>query len=342
MKMIVVLDGYAMNPGDLSFAGLEALGDCTVYDFTRPEEVISRAQDAEMVLTNKTRLTAEMIAAMPKLEYIGVLATGYNNVDIEAARQRGIVVANVPAYSTASVAQLAFAHILNITMQVQHHSEEVHKGRWMRNRDFCFWDNTLIELEGKTIGLVGFGNTGQATAAIALGFGMKVLAYTSKSQDKLPKILPSMVLGKLAYTSKSQDKLPKGVCSVSLDELFSSSDIVSLHCPLTPETRGLVNAERIAQMKSTAILINTSRGPVVDEQALADALNAGRWYAAGVDVLSSEPPKADNPLLTAKNCYITPHIAWATKEARERLMAITTENVRAFLDGHPINDVTRK
>lgn len=320
MKKIVVLDGYAMNPGDLSFAGLEALGNCTVYDFTRPEEVISRAQDAEMVLTNKTRLTAEMIAAMPKLEYIGVLATGYNNVDIEAARQRGIVVANVPAYSTASVAQLAFAHILNITMQVQHHSEEVHKGRWMRNRDFCFWDNTLIELEGKTIGLVGFGNTGQATAAIALGFGMKVLAYTSKSQDKLPK----------------------GVCSVSLDELFSSSDIVSLHCPLTPETRGLVNAERIAQMKSTAILINTSRGPVVDERALADALNAGRLYAAGVDVLSSEPPKADNPLLTAKNCYITPHIAWATKEARERLMAITTENVRAFLDGHPINDVTRK
>lgn len=320
MKKIVVLDGYAMNPGDLSFAGLEALGDCTVYDFTRPEEVISRAQDAEMVLTNKTRLTAEMIAAMPKLEYIGVLATGYNNVDIEAARQRGIVVANVPAYSTASVAQLAFAHILNITMQVQHHSEEVHKGRWMRNRDFCFWDNTLIELEGKTIGLVGFGNTGQATAAIALGFGMKVLAYTSKSQDKLPK----------------------GVCSVSLDELFSSSDIVSLHCPLTPETRGLVNAERIAQMKSTAILINTSRGPVVDERALADALNAGRLYAAGVDVLSSEPPKADNPLLTAKNCYITPHIAWATKEARERLMAIITENVRAFLDGHPINDVTRK
>lgn len=320
MKKIVVLDGYAMNPGDLSFAGLEALGNCTVYDFTRPEEVISRAQDAEMVLTNKTRLTAEMIAAMPKLEYIGVLATGYNNVDIEAARQRGIVVANVSAYSTASVAQLAFAHILNITMQVQHHSEEVHKGRWMRNRDFCFWDNTLIELEGKTIGLVGFGNTGQATAAIALGFGMKVLAYTSKSQDKLPK----------------------GVCSVSLDELFSSSDIVSLHCPLTPETRGLVNAERIAQMKSTAILINTSRGPVVDERALADALNAGRLYAAGVDVLSSEPPKADNPLLTAKNCYITPHIAWATKEARERLMAITTENVRAFLDGHPINDVTRK
>lgn len=320
MKKIVVLDGYAMNPGDLSFAGLEALGNCTVYDFTRPEEVIPWAQEAEMVLTNKTRLTAESIAALPKLEYIGVLATGYNNVDIEAARQRGIVVSNVPAYSTASVAQLAFAHILNITMQVQHHSEEVHKGRWEHNRDFCFWDNTLIELEGKTIGLVGFGNTGQATAAIALGFGMKVLAYTSKSQDKLPK----------------------GVCSVSLDELFSSSDIVSLHCPLTPETRGLVNAERIAQMKSTAILINTSRGPVVDERALADALNAGRLYAAGVDVLSSEPPKADNPLLTAKNCYITPHIAWATKEARERLMAITTENVRAFLDGHPINDVTRK
>lgn len=320
MKKIVVLDGYAMNPGDLSFAGLEALGDCTVYDFTRPEEVIPRAQDAEMVLTNKTRLTAEMIAAMPKLEYIGVLATGYNNVDIEAARQRGIVVANVPAYSTASVAQLAFAHILNITMQVQHHSEEVHKGRWMCNRDFCFWDNTLIELEGKTIGLVGFGNTGQATAAIALGFGMKVLAYTSKSQDKLPE----------------------GVRSVSLDELFNSSDIVSLHCPLTSETRGLVNAERIAQMKPTAILINTSRGPVVDERALADALNAGRLYAAGVDVLSSEPPKADNPLLTAKNCYITPHIAWATKEARERLMAITTENVQAFLAGHPINDVTRK
>ena len=222
MKKIVVLDGYAMNPGDLSFDGIEALGDCTVYDFTKPGEVLERAKDAEILLSNKTRLTAEAIAALPKLEYIGILATGYNNVDLEAARNRGIVVANVPAYSTASVAQLAFAHILNITMQVQHHSEQVHAGRWVRNRDFCFWDNTLLELAGKTIGVVGFGHTGAATAAIALGFGMKVAAYTSKPQSQLPE----------------------GVRSVSLDELFRQSDIVSLHCPLTPETRGMVNAAR--------------------------------------------------------------------------------------------------
>lgn len=314
---IIVLDGYTANPGDLSWEELKALGDCTIYERTAPEELLERAADAEILLTNKVVLHADAIAALPALKYIGVLATGYNVVDIEAARKRGIVVTNIPAYSTASVAQMVFAHILNITQQVQHYTQEVRGGRWSNNPDFCFWDVPLTELQGKRIGIVGLGNTGSATARIALGFGMEVYAYTSKSFLQLPP----------------------DIKKAELDELFATCDIVSLHCPLTDATREIVNATRLKQMKPTAILINTGRGPLVNEQDLADALNSGVILAAGVDVLSQEPPRADNPLLTARNCYITPHIAWATTAARERLMQTMLENLKAFLAGKPINNV---
>lgn len=316
---IVVLDGYGLNPGDLSWDAVSQLGELTVYDRTSSEEVIARSAGAEAILTNKTVITAEIMEALPDLKYIGVLATGYNVVNIDAAREKGIVVTNIPAYSTPSVAQMVFAHILNIAQQVQHHSEEVRKGRWTNNADFCFWDTPLIELREKKIGLVGLGHTGFNTARIAIGFGMQVTAYTSKSSLQLPPEIKKR----------------------TLDELFSECDIVSLHCPLTDETKELVNAERLRLMKPTAILINTGRGPLVNEQDLADALNAGKLYAAGLDVLSSEPPKADNPLLTARNCYITPHIAWASLEARTRLMDILVENIKAFQAGKPVNNVVR-
>lgn len=316
---IVVLDGYGLNPGDLSWDAVSQLGELTVYDRTSSEEVIERSAGAEAILTNKTVITAEIMEALPDLKYIGVLATGYNVVNIDAAREKGIVVTNIPAYSTPSVAQMVFAHILNIAQQVQHHSEEVRKGRWTNNADFCFWDTPLIELREKKIGLVGLGHTGFNTARIAIGFGMQVTAYTSKSSLQLPPEIKKR----------------------TLDELFSECDIVSLHCPLTDETKELVNAERLRLMKPTAILINTGRGPLVNEQDLADALNAGKLYAAGLDVLSSEPPKADNPLLTARNCYITPHIAWASLEARTRLMDILVENIKAFQAGKPVNNVAQ-
>lgn len=316
---IVVLDGYGLNPGDLSWDAVSQLGELTVYDRTSSEEIIARSAGAEAILTNKTVITAEIMEALPNLKYIGVLATGYNVVNIDAAREKGIVVTNIPAYSTPSVAQMVFAHILNIAQQVQHHSEEVRKGRWTNNADFCFWDTPLIELREKKIGLVGLGHTGFNTARIAIGFGMQVTAYTSKSSLQLPPEIKKR----------------------TLDELFSECDIVSLHCPLTDETKELVNAERLRLMKPTAILINTGRGPLVNEQDLADALNAGKLYAAGLDVLSSEPPKADNPLLTARNCYITPHIAWASLEARTRLMDILVENIKAFQAGKPVNNVAR-
>ena len=316
---IVVLDGYGLNPGDLSWDAVSQLGELTVYDRTSSEEVIERSAGAEAILTNKTVITAEIMEALPDLKYIGVLATGYNVVNIDAAREKGIVVTNIPAYSTPSVAQMVFAHILNIAQQVQHHSEEVRKGRWTNNADFCFWDTPLIELREKKIGLVGLGHTGYNTARIAIGFGMQVTAYTSKSSLQLPPEIKKR----------------------TLDELFSECDIVSLHCPLTDETKELVNAERLRLMKPTAILINTGRGPLVNEQDLADALNAGKLYAAGLDVLSSEPPKADNPLLTARNCYITPHIAWASLEARTRLMDILVENIKAFQAGKPVNNVAQ-
>ena len=316
---IVVLDGYGLNPGDLSWDAVSQLGELTVYDRTSSEEVIERSAGAEAILTNKTVITAEIMEALPDLKYIGVLATGYNVVNVSAAREKGIVVTNIPAYSTPSVAQMVFAHILNIAQQVQHHSEEVRKGRWTNNADFCFWDTPLIELREKKIGLVGLGHTGFNTARIAIGFGMQVTAYTSKSSLQLPPEIKKR----------------------TLDELFSECDIVSLHCPLTDETKELVNAERLRLMKPTAILINTGRGPLVNEQDLADALNAGKLYAAGLDVLSSEPPKADNPLFTARNCYITPHIAWASLEARTRLMDILVENIKAFQAGKPVNNVAQ-
>lgn len=316
---IVALDGYAANPGDLSWDELKALGECVIYDRTAPEEVLERAADAEVVLTNKVVITADMMAALPQLKYIGVMATGYNIVDIDAARERGIIVTNIPSYSTDSVAQMVFAHILNIAQQVQHHSEAVHQGRWTSSKDFCFWDTPLIELRGKKLGIVGLGNTGYTTARIAIGFGMEVYAYTSKSSFQLPPEIKKM----------------------ELDQLFSECDIISLHCLLTDKTRELVNAARLKLMKPTAILINTGRGQLVNEQDLADALNNGQIYAAGLDVLSQEPPKADNPLLTARNCYITPHIAWASAAARERLMGILLDNLKGYIEGKVINNVAK-
>jgi len=314
---IVILDGYCVNPGDLSWQDIETLGTLVVYDYTAPNETLERCRDAEAVLTNKTRLSADILSALPTLKYIGVLATGYNIVDLDAARRQGITVTNIPAYSTHSVAQMVFAHVLNITQQVGHHAARVREGAWTHSRDFCFWDTPQIELQGKTMGVIGFGHTGSAVASLARAFGMEVLAYTSKAADQLPQ----------------------GVTKATLEELFSRSDIVSVHAPLTPETRGLVNADRLALMKPTALLINTSRGPLVDEQALANALNQGQIRAAGLDVLSSEPPRADNPLLSARHCYITPHIAWATHEARRRLIEIAADNLRAFLAGQPIHRV---
>lgn len=316
---IVVLDGYAANPGDLSWDVLKTLGDCTIYDRTMPNEVVERAFDAEAILTNKVILKDELLAKLPNLKYIGILATGYNTVDIESAKKRGIIVTNIPSYSTPSVAQMVFAHILNIASQVKHHSDEVRKGRWTNSQDFCFIDSPLLELRGKKIGLIGLGNIGYNTARIAIGFGMEVYAYTSKSVFQLPPEIKKL----------------------DLDGIFKECDIVSLHCPLTPETRGLVNKTRLELMRPSSIIINTGRGPLIVEQDLADALNSGKIYAAGLDVLSSEPPKADNPLLTAKNCFITPHIAWATAEARERLMSIAIENVKSYIAGNPTNVVNK-
>ena len=316
---IVVLDGYGLNPGDLSWSAWEALGELTVYDRTSPSELLERSEGAEVLITNKTLITAENMAELPSLKYIGVLATGYNVVDIDAAKARGIVVTNIPAYSTASVAQMVFAHVLNITQRVGYYANENTQGRWTNNADFCYWDTNLVELDGKKMGVVGYGNIGKATARIALAFGMEVLAYTSKEQKDLPQ----------------------GVRKVTLDELFSESDVVSLHCPLTPDTKELVNAERLKTMKPSAILINTGRGPLVNEQDLANALNEGRIAGAGLDVLSVEPSLADNPLLKAKNCFITPHIAWATKEARTRLMGIAINNLKSYQEGNIINNVAK-
>lgn len=316
---ITILDGYGMNPGDLSWDGIAALGELKVYDRTAPSEVIARSADSEALLTNKTVLDGETLRALPKLKYVGVLATGYNVVDTATARQLGIVVTNIPAYSTMSVAQMVFAHLLNVTDRVEHYAEENRNGRWSRNPDFCYWDTPVTELAGKTFGIVGLGHIGQAVAKIALAFGMKVIAFTSKEPEHLPD----------------------GVSKVGLDTLFAESDVVSLHCPLTPSTEKLINRETISKMKQGAILINTGRGPLIDEQAVADALRGGKLGAFCADVLSSEPPAADNPLLSAPNSFITPHIAWASKEARERLMQIAVANLKAFIEGHPVNDVTK-
>ena len=316
---ITVLDGYGLNPGDLSWEPIAQLGELTVFPRTSAEEFYAHAEGADILLTNKTLITAEHIDRLPDLKYIGILATGYNVVDIEAARKHGIPVCNIPAYSTRSVAQMVFALLLAITNRVEHYAEENRKGRWSRNPDFCYWDTPLMELSGKKMGIVGLGHTGMATARIALAFGMEVYACTSKSP---------LQLGTDIRKSK-------------MEELFSACDVISLNCPLTPETHHLVNPHTLALMKPGAILINTGRGPLINEQDLADALNNGTIYAAGVDVLSQEPPRADNPLLSARNCYITPHIAWASTAARERLMQIMLENIKAYQDGKPVNVVNK-
>lgn len=315
---IVVLDGYTLNPGDLSWKDLEALGTVKIYDRTHPGEVVERATGAQVVLTNKTVLDGEALSQLPDLKYIGVLATGYNVVNLEAARRQGITVTNIPAYSTDSVAQMVFAHLLNITQRVGHYAEEVASGHWTKQADFSYWNTPLVELAGKTLGVIGLGHTGMATARIALAFGMQVLAYTSKSAAELP-----------AGIRKAD----------SLEQVFSDSNVVSLHCPLTETTKNLVNLERLKLMKREAVLINTGRGGLVNETDLAEALEKGLLAAAGVDVLSSEPPVPGHPLVGVKNCFITPHIAWATFEARQRLMGQAVRNIEAFLSGQPINTV---
>lgn len=311
---ICILDGYSLNPGDLDWSPVERLGDVTLFDRTPADKIVERAADADIVLTNKVPFSADTLRQLPRLRFICVLATGYNIIDTEAAARQGVVVANIPAYSTMSVAQMAFAHILNITNHVASYAREVADGKWTNCPDFCFWDSALTELAGKTMGIVGLGNTGMATARIAVAMGMKVVAMTSKSADTLPE----------------------GITPAPLDDVLASADVVSLHCPLTPSTRHLINAASIAKMKPSAILINTGRGPLVDEQAVADALNGGRLAAFGADVLSQEPPRGDNPLLSVRNCFLTPHIAWATLEARTRLMSTATENVRQFIAGEPV------
>lgn len=315
---IVLLDAHTANPGDVSWQPLEVLGTCVVHPRTPVAETVARCADAQAVITNKAPLTREMLAALPDLKYIGVTATGYNIVDVAAARERGIIVTNVPGYSTPAVAQLVFALLLELTNHVGHHARSVADGRWAACPDFCYWDQPVIELAGRTLGVVGYGDIGAAVARIGVAFGMRVLA--SRREWKSPP--------------------PDGIEAATTDEIFARSDAMSLHCPLTEATRHLVSERTLGLMKPGAFLINTGRGPLVDEQALADALNAGRIAGAGLDVLSVEPPSAGNPLIGARNCLITPHIGWASREARVRLIAQTAANLQAFLDGNPINVVS--
>ena len=311
-NQIVILDGHVANPGDLSWDALSALGEMTVYDRTAPGDVVARIGDASVILTNKVIISADVMDACPKLRYVGVLATGYNVVDIAAARARGIVVTNVPAYSTDAVAQLTMALLLEICHRVGHHSVAVHEGRWTACPDFAFWDYPLMELQGRTMGIVGYGSIGKATAKLARAFGMNVLAYSRHGAEEY---------------------------HTGLDELYAKSDVVSLHCPLTAENTGMINAATLARMKDGVILLNTARGGLINEHDLRDALISGKVYAAASDVVSAEPIPADNPLLGLPNMIITPHIAWATREARQRLLTIATENVRCFLAGQPQNNV---
>ncbi|MGN1478508.1 MAG: D-2-hydroxyacid dehydrogenase [Acutalibacteraceae bacterium] len=315
---IVILDAYTTNPGDLSWSDFEKLGDFTAYDYTPANLTVERAQGAEIVITNKTLLPREVLERLPKLKYIGLLSTGYNVVDIDYAKSRGIPVCNVPTYSTYAVAQLTFALISEIYNNVALHNEAVHNGEWSDCRDFCFWKSPLINLQGKTIGIIGYGKIGSAVAKIADAYAMNILCY-------VPSKKPQPDFDNFRFTS--------------LDELIRESDIISLHCPLTPETTGLVNEEFISKMKKSAIIINTSRGASVDETALAKALNEGRIFGAGVDVLSTEPPKKDNPLLSCERCIITPHIAWAGFETRQRLIGIVYDNLKSYLDGKTVNNV---
>lgn len=313
MVRIVILDGYAENPGDLSWEGFEQLGETTVYDYTEPEETAARIGDAAIVLTNKTPITAAVMAACPQMKYVGVLATGYNVVDVAEAERRGIVVTNIPDYGTQAVAQYVFALLLELCHHVGHHHQAVQEGRWTHSRDFCFWDYPLMELAGKTMGIVGYGRIGQATAQIARAFGMKVLACRASGGEGM----------------------------TSLETLLRESDVISLHCPLTVQNAGLINAQTIEQMKDGVLLINTARGGLINEADLRDALLSGKVRGAAVDVVSTEPIRADNPLLGLENCLITPHIAWASRESRQRLMDIAVANLRAYLDGNPIHQVTQ-
>lgn len=312
---IVVLDGYTENPGDLSWAPLEELGELTVYPRTGEEQIVQRIGDAEIVITNKTPITRSTLQACPRIRYIAVLATGYNVIDIAAARERGIPVSNVPTYGTAAVGQFAIAMLLEICHHVAHHSQSVHDGAWSRGQDWCYWDYPLIELDGKTMGIIGFGRIGQQTGRIAKAMGMRVLAYDAHPNDAGRAIA---------------DYVP-------LEELLGQSDVIALHCPLFPETAGIINRDTISAMKDGVIILNNSRGPLIVEQDLADALNSGKVYAAGLDVVATEPILEDNPLLRAKNCIITPHISWAPRESRQRIMDCTVDNVRAFLESDARN-----
>ncbi len=308
---IIILDGYTENPGDLSWDGFAALGELMVYEHTPAEEIIPRIGDAQVVLTNKTPLSAQVFDACPQIRYVGVLATGYNVVAVDAARAHGVVVTNVPAYGTQAVAQYVFALLLELCHHVGHHNAAVQQGRWTKGRDFCFWDYPLMELAGKTLGIIGYGRIGQATAQIARAFGMKVLACSAHGGEGL----------------------------VTLDEVLCQSDVISLHCPLTKENTGMINRDAIARMKDGVLIINTARGPLIDEAALRDALLSGKVQGAALDVVSAEPIRTDNPLLGLDNCLITPHIAWAPKESRQRLMDVAVENLKAFLKGAPVHNV---
>lgn len=314
---IIDLDAHSVNPGDLSWKGMEALGEFKAYDRTAVDDIVARAKEADAILINKITIDDTTLEQLPRLKYIGELATGYNNIDIAAARKRGIVVTNIPAYSTDSVAQLVFAHILNVANRVDHYARESREGRWSRNPDFCYWDTPLIELAGKSIGIVGLGNIGRKVAQIAHSFGMVVTAVTSKEAKALPE-----------WMTKS-----------TLEGMLSSSDVVTLHCPLNADTRHMINVETLNLMHTDAVLVNTGRGPLVDEVAVAEALRAGRLRAYCADVMADEPPRKDNPLFGCDNAYITPHIAWATKEARARLIDIAVTNLKAFIDGKPVNSI---
>ncbi len=313
---IVILDGHTLNPGDLSWDEIRKLGECTVYDRTQPEKILERASKVAAIFTNKVVIGRDIIKQLPDLKFIGVLATGYNVVDLQAAAEADILVANIPAYSTASVAQMVFSHILNIAQNVSKHAKSVKDGDWTNSIDFTYHLTPQTELAGKTLGIIGFGQIGQAVARVGLAFGMKIL-----------------------FQNRSKKETNADFRQVDLDTLLAESDFISLNCPLTDENAGFINKSTIGKMKKSAILINTGRGALINEKDLADALNSGRIAGAGLDVLSTEPPKAENPLLAAKNCYITPHIAWATKEARQRLMQIAAQNLKAFINGTPQNIV---
>ena len=315
---IVVLDGYALNPGDLSWDAFRDLGDLTIHERTSPDEIMKRASGADILLTNKTPVREHVIEQLPQLKYIGVLATGYNIIDVDAASRNKIVVANIPDYGSYSVAQLTFALLLELCHRVQRHSDSVREGKWASSKDWCYWEYPLVELAGKTIGIIGFGNIGQKVGDIAASFGMNVLGAARRESDQSHR---------------------KNFRWASVAEILQECDVVSIHCPLTPETKGLINAQSVRTMKASSFLLNTSRGPIIVDEDLSEALNADVIAGAGIDVLSVEPPHHNNPLFTAKNCIITPHIAWATKEARARLMNMAVANLKAFVNGNPVNVV---